>query len=64
MNGPNIIPHGPIKNPNNNPTVAPQTTFLLPPLFFVPHIGSTLSRIDIITVIMPSITMPIQDISS
>ena len=39
--GPMITPHGPIQNAARKPRVHPHTPYLVPPNFFVPHIGIT-----------------------
>lgn len=38
-NGPIITPQGPIQKAARNPSVQPHTPYLVPPNFFVPHIG-------------------------
>ena len=53
-NGPRIMPNGPNQNPANNPILEPQTTYLLPPNFFVLQTGKILSRTAIISVNNPT----------
>jgi len=46
MNGPEISPIGPIKNPSKRPIVAPINPFFVPPSFFNPIIGIIKSKIN------------------